>query len=181
MEIDEGLRNRIVGATVVTILAMIFLPMLIDDPKEKVLVTEIVAITEKLKMDSALTATVLTDSDNVDELVLQPLTSSPKKVPLVTKTKILSPPVIAIPTENTPKIDRWFIQVASFNREENAFIFKGNLENQGFVTAVSPALSKGRSVYRVRVGPEANKQQAQAIKIKLDRLHHVNSIIVLSN
>ncbi len=35
MEIDDTLKNRLAGAAVVTVLAVIFLPMLFDDPVEK--------------------------------------------------------------------------------------------------------------------------------------------------
>ena len=34
MEIDENLRNRVVGVSVITILTMIFLPMLLNESKE---------------------------------------------------------------------------------------------------------------------------------------------------
>lgn len=180
MEIDEGLRNRVVGASIVTILAMIFLPMLVDDPKENILQTEWLSIPKKLEDTPSLTATLLADDDR-DDFAIQPLAIPSKKVPLISESQQSLPSVSTESVQKITQTNRWFIQVASFNREENAFTFKDKLKDQGFFATVSPALSKGRSVYRVRVGPELDKQRANDIKRKLNQLNNVESIIILSN
>jgi DedD protein len=63
MEIDDKLKNRLAGATVVTVLAVIFLPMLFDDPVEKQqqIVSEL-TLPHKPEPSELLTATILPDS-----------------------------------------------------------------------------------------------------------------------
>jgi len=192
MEIDESLRNRIVGASVVTFLAMIFLPMLLNDPKEDDSQIELLTIPKKLADSPSLTATILPDNVNdvvgdiamqtVKDDALQPLvTASKKNLPGDDKPKKLLSPVLNTPISDSLQAERWFIQVASFNREENAVAFRDKLRGQGFAAIVSTALLKGRTVYRLRVGPELSKQRAKVIKMKLNQLNNVKSIVILSH
>ncbi|MDQ7090375.1 MAG: SPOR domain-containing protein [Methylococcales bacterium] len=200
MEIDEELRNRVVGASVVTILAMIFLPMLLNDSKSESQQTELLTIPEQSLDSPSLTATLLPEGVSdvlVTEESLPPKESKPQvlavakkprpiidespiQLPPVSEIPVLAAPVLAAPVEETLQADRWFIQVASFNREENAFSFRDKLRNQGFSALVSSALSKGRTVYRLRVGPELSKPRAKEIKTKLNQLNNVKSIIILA-
>ena len=190
MEIDEKLRNRVVGVSVITILTMIFLPMLLNESKEESQETSELSIPEKTTDSPSLTATLL--PNNVDD-VLEDFTTPiikidppqittypiPKQVLIATKDQADTPPALA--TEKILETKRWFIQVASFNREENAFSFRDKLRSQGFSATVNSALSKGRTVYRLRVGPELSKQRAKEIKIKLNQLNNVKSIIILEH
>jgi len=192
MEIDEKLRNRIVGVSVITLIAMIFLPMLLNEPKENNQEISELSIPEKTSDSPALAATLL--PNNIDDVleemnaasvkVDQPqLTTrqAPKKILTATKDQALSPPALDIAPEKTLETKRWFIQVASFNREENAVLLRDKLRSQGFAASVNSALSKGRTVYRLRVGPELSKLRAKEIKIKLNQLNNVKSILILEH
>ncbi len=188
MEIDEELRNRVVGASVVTILAMIFLPMLLNDPKEDISQTELLTIPEKPTDYPSLTAILLPDDindviGNVSTTVKinesQPLPIVLKEaLPITHPPKEQLVPVLDVTTNTSLQAKRWFIQVASFNREENAVVFRDTLRKQGFSANVAPALLNGRTVYRLRVGPELSKQRAKTIKTKLNQLNNVKSIIL---
>lgn len=191
MEIDEKLRNRIVGVSVITILTMIFLPMLLNEPKDDRQETSELSIPDKISDTPSLTATLL--PDNVDDVMEdftalavkidppQVITPISKQILTATKDQALPSPALDIAIENVLETKRWFIQVASFNREENAFLLRNKLRNQGFAATVNAALSKGRTVYRLRVGPELSKQRAKEIKTKLNHLNNVKSIIILEH
>jgi len=191
MEIDEKLRNRVVGVSVITILTMIFLPMLLNESKEDSQETSELSVPEKTTDSPSLTATLL--PNNIDD-VLENFTAPPVKVDspqvitpipiqilIATEDQAYTLPVLDVATENILETKRWFIQVASFNREENAFSLRDKLRSQGFSATVNSALSKGRTVYRLRVGPELSKQRAKKIKIKLNQLNNVKSIIILEH
>ena len=192
MEIDEKLRNRVVGVSVITILTMIFLPMLLNESKEDSQETSELNIPEQTTDSPSLTATLL--PDNVDDVMdgfaapvvkvdpLQALQPAPKQILTATEDQAQKPPPLDIATtKDVLETKRWFIQVASFNREENAFSLRDKLRSQGFAATVNSALSKGRTVYRLRVGPELSKQRAKEIKIKLNQLNNVKSIIILEH
>ncbi len=192
MEIDEKLRNRVVGVSVITILTMIFLPILLNESKEDSQETSELIIPEKTADSPSLTATLL--PDNVDDVMegfaapvikidrLQALQPAPKQRLTATEDQVQTPlPLDIAITEDVLETQRWFIQVASFNREENAFSFRDKLRSQGFAATVNSALSKGKTVYRLRVGPELSKQRAKEMKIKLNQLNNVKSIIILEH
>jgi DedD protein len=65
MEIDDKLKNRLAGAAVITVLAVIFLPMLFDDPVEKKgqVVSEL-DIPHKPQVSSLLTTAIVPDKNN---------------------------------------------------------------------------------------------------------------------
>ena len=191
MEIDEKLRNRIVGVSVITILTMIFLPMLLNEPKDDRQETSELSIPDKISDTPSLTATLLPGNvDDVMEDFIAPavkidppqvITPISKQILTATEDQALPSPALDIAIENVLETKRWFIQVASFNREENAFLLRNKLRNQGFAATVNAALSKGRTVYRLRVGPELSKQRAKEIKTKLNHLNNVKSIIILEH
>lgn len=236
MEIDDGLRNRIVGTVVVTILAMIFLPMLLNEPKEEGQEIVPLELPQKPEDSTSLTGTILPDSpeDVTGELSTEPqpneqqqtfqqqaavsetpapseqqaqeqqsnasatMTQNPQ--PEIAKTTVekpqqTTPTISAATVENAkklqpPRLDappattstsqgtRWFIQVASFSDQGNANAFRDKLRRQGFPAAVDSVWTNNKRIYRLRVGPELNRQRAEMLKNKLNRLNNVKSIIL---
>ncbi len=237
MEIEDGLRNRIVGTVVVTILAMIFLPMLLNEPKEEGQEIASLELPQKPQDSMSLTGTILPDSpedvtgqpsseQQIKQNPQQPAANATTTVPKVSQqqqtdasataqnpqseivktanTQVKTPPktettptISAATLENAkklqpPRLDsppantsanasqgkRWFIQVASFSDQENANAFRDKLRRQGFPATVDSVWSKNKRIYRLRVGPELNRQRAETIKNKLNRLNNVKSIIL---
>lgn len=191
MEIDEKLKNRLAGATVVTLLAVIFLPMLFDDPVEKKqpVISEL-SLPVKSEPSQLLTAAILPDST---EQVIQPKSSSPAPY----KTTSIAPLPSPIPAANLATVSqtakplpvdtppepvksgekRWVIQVASLTDEAKANVFRDKLRSQGFSATVVTGVVKGKQVYRLNVGPELDAERAQATKSKINQLNHVQSFV----
>lgn len=201
MEIDEKLKNRLAGASVVTVLAVIFLPMLFDDPVEKKqpVVSEL-SLPLKPEPSTLLTAAILPDST---EQVTQPEpphpvakkitpTTTPLKSPPISKTAFVTTPektaaaeqiTKPLPVEITPAPPakagekRWIIQVASLTDQAKANAFRDKLRSQGFSATVVTGLVKGNQVYRLNVGPELDAERAQATKSKINQLNHLQSFV----
>lgn len=79
MEIDDKLKNRLAGAAVVTVLAVIFLPMLFDEPVEKKpqIISEL-ALPPKPEPSPLLATAVLPDSSaDVIQKVTAPKSAKP--------------------------------------------------------------------------------------------------------
>jgi cell division septation protein DedD len=51
---------------------------------------------------------------------------------------------------------------------------------KGFAAFVAPITSKGRELYRVRVGPTRDRAQAEALAVQLRRIGQVGSIVPIS-
>lgn len=219
MEIEEGLRNRVVGATIITVLATIFLPMLLNDPKEenREQISSELGIPEKPMDSPSLTATIL--PDNAEEVLetttVAEETVTQESIPvgdefkedIVTKVEATTPeiPVETAPVNSQqltttvaepqnlkpPRLDapprlnsspnqagRWFIQVASFSEQKNATSLRDKLRAQGFSATVESVWTKKGRIYKLRVGPELDRQRAETIKNKLNQLNNVKSIVV---
>jgi len=200
MEIDEKLKNRLAGASVVTVLAVIFLPMLFDDSVEKKqpVVSEL-SLPLKPEPSTLLTAAILPDSaEQVTEPepphpVAKKITpTTPPKSPPVSKTAFVTTPektaaavqiTQPLPVETTPPPPakagekRWVIQVASLTDQAKANAFRDKLRSQGFSATVVTGLVKGNQVYRLNVGPELDAERAQATKSKINQLNHLQSFV----
>ncbi|MGR9099931.1 MAG: SPOR domain-containing protein [Gammaproteobacteria bacterium] len=171
---DQKLKQRLVGAVVITALAAIFLPMLFDDPVEK----------------SGKTVSELKIPDFPDDEFESHVQSLPMDADPMTAVEKGSSPDEAgekdapasIPSgseieENKavdPQFVRWVIQVGSFGEEKNAQAFRDTLRKQGFPAFVE----KYGSMYRVRVGPELDKSRAEKTKALLESKNQIKSILV---
>lgn len=61
----------------------------------------------------------------------------------------------------------WFVQVGSFEAEENARRLADRLADAGYAARLYPHTSGGRQMYRVRVGPEPSREGADEIASSL--------------
>lgn len=80
---------------------------------------------------------------------------------------------------NTPvTASRWFIRVGSFGIEANANALRDSLRKQGYPATVDAVSSAGKkSLYRLRVGPELSKSQAEKIRQKMDAENNSKSFL----
>lgn len=125
-------------------------------------------------------------------LVEQPSPRAAARVPpepvMAEPVKAQSVPVIAEPAEETPaatappqpkvsasgdgnsppaELRSWVVQVGSFSQKPNAVTLRDRLREAGFTTFMEPAEIQGRTLYRVRVGPELERSEAERLKNRL--------------
>ncbi|MED5534195.1 MAG: SPOR domain-containing protein [Pseudomonadota bacterium] len=67
------------------------------------------------------------------------------------------------PSTNTPTGGIWMVQLGSFDDEQNALWLAERLETFGFTAQISAYATNGRTIFRVRVGPALNRENAVAI------------------
>lgn len=197
MKIEEWLQNRIIGAIVITLLAVIFLPMFLDDAEESLQETETLVLPEESLVNTmGLSTTEL--PDNVDDVIENLHAQPPEEIteplpPAATTVPVPNPSTVAVPTtvmtvptpaaveKKSTTIKGWYVQAASFHREDNAYTLTEKLKSQGFSAVVDVSTSSsGTSIYRVRVA-QADRQTAKNAKAKINQLNRLKSIIVFSN
>lgn len=61
----------------------------------------------------------------------------------------------------------WQVQLGSFGEEENARRLVQRVSTFGYKAAISTTRSNGRTMYRVRVGPQATRDEASAVASSL--------------
>jgi len=152
---EQDLKQRLVGAVVITSLAAIFVPMLFDDP-----IDETGKMISELSMpqvpEKAFDAKLPKSANDVISL--------PKPEPLKTLEH----------NQSANKMVRWFVQAGSFSQKSNAVALQNKIRKQGF--SVRTTLSKN-GMYKVRVGPVLNKERAELMKTKIDKANNIKSIV----
>jgi len=161
---DQDLKQRLVGAVVITALAAIFVPMLFDDPVDESgkMISEIEIPNEPVFSQEYNAENI---SSNIDDVEL------PKSLPLKEK-RIVQKPVASMGS--------WFVQVGIFGNEGNAYTFRDKIRSQGFPVTVTTISAKNGVLYRVRVGPELDKKRAEKMKEKIQRLNGLKGILISS-
>jgi DedD protein len=71
------------------------------------------------------------------------------------------------------------VQVGSFASRDSADRLAGELRGRRFETFVSPVRSAGRQMYRVRVGPVADRTAAQALVTRLKAAGQSGTVVAL--
>ncbi|BCG63710.1 MAG: DedD protein [Methyloprofundus sp.] len=164
---NEILKQRIVGATVITALAAIFVPMLFDNP-----VSDADNYTNELSLP--------TEPENNMQTLLETIPKSQQEVlsrPVPATVKIQSEMIKQSIKETDLK--SWVIQVGSFSQKQNAQDFRDKLRKNNFTAYVdSITNNKGTTLYRLRVGPEIDKKRALKAKQQLESLYKVKTMLV---
>ena len=188
---EQKLKERLVGAAVLVAIAVIFIPIILNDSPEIESISgsnipekpettfnsRIIPVIENDK--KALLNTVESESigseeiqnKNDQDIVAEKVVSDHDKI-----ADDISANKEAI--EDEVKVDvglsAWIVQLGSFTEEGNAQSLNEKLRMAGYPAFVEPLKKNGKISYRVRVGPEIRRSEADLLlknlkdKMKLD-------------
>ena len=98
--------------------------------------------------------------------------------------KDLSPRVLDLrPAESAPvstpsdPLVRWVVQVGSFTSAESADALVAKLRLSGLTAYAEQVSSAGKTAYKVRVGPEIDRDKASALKRKVKAEHNLDGFV----
>ena len=193
---DEGAKRRLVGAAVLVALAVIFVPMLVEE-KDSGKLGEPIVIPEKPDFDAAYQKPAAPKEEDmtpplpipeppgglapdeqaaIDARAQEPVQEEPVAV---AKPAAVPKPAAAQKPASTqasaaagPKpvpagTASWVIQVASLGSPEAARKLQDELRGKGYAAFVEQANVSGKRYYRVRVGPEVDRGRADRMAAKL--------------
>ncbi len=145
------MRQRLWGAAVLIALAVIFLPLLLDGAGSESQYRRVESLREEPPR--------VVRSDGQLEAAL------PGPVPVATaKTEIYAEPVentpsaVAISPAAVSALSAWVVQAGSFGDKQNAIAVRDRLRRAGHPSFINA--TDDLSLYRVRVGPMTNQNQA---------------------
>lgn len=72
----------------------------------------------------------------------------------------------------------WAVQVGSFSVEKNAYQLRNRLHARDFPVSVERVVVKGRTLHRVRVGPQASRAESETIRERLRREANIEGQVV---
>ncbi len=191
---QQRLKERLVGASVLMVVAVIFIPMILDGPIDSDSIektnipqrpnqleqSKLVPITDNIKTRVSIeaqqvkadtaTATVAVASD--DAVSVNPENSEVNELKTSEPAQELDEKKAETSREKNVGLSAWVVQLGSFSTKLNADKLNLQLRKAGFPAFVEPQKKDDALVYRVRVGPELLRADAdkllKAIKSKMD-------------
>ena len=197
---EQKLKERLVGTAVLVAVAVFFKPIIFTDSPE----TEVISgsnIPEKPETNFNSRIIPVIESD--DKSSLTPIESeniesenigsgkSQQNDGLIIKQKVVAEKVISAKENKAEKklstevegnttvgLSAWIVQLGSFIEEDNAQSLNKKLRTAGYPSFVEPLKRDGKISYRVRVGPEIKRSEADMLLKKLKEKMQLNGIVV---
>jgi len=192
---DRALKERIIGAAVLVVFAVLVVPVFLDGPPEE---GEIVSERVPLPGQDAQedTRTVVLERDRkepvpaaadqatpepsqqtapqpqtvvVAETQSEPAQPAPDPVPQ-------TPPAQTSPVDSSPT-GMWAVQMGSFGNQENAERLAADLRKQGFAAFLSQLSTDAGQLHRVRIGPQKDRDSAEAVAASLQEAGHKGQVV----
>ena len=167
---DDGLKQRLVGAVVLTAAAVLFLPVLFDREVRR---------------------PVDTSSQIPPAPGLVPLETRepvrPQGIVAAKEPQQMFQPDAGAPVDETPAPKRldpqgipvaWVVQVASFSSEKRARELRERLIADGYKAYTRAVTTTKGPAIRVFVGPKIDKQSAWTVKQELDKALDVETLVL---
>lgn len=173
---DTALRNRLTGAALLILLAVILLPeMLTGEGGARSVPTETVA-----GVDQPVQTYDFDLSEQAE--VPPPAVEAPAPTPAPTPEPTAVPPQPVVATTTPPPKPAaasetgYFVQIGVFSNQASANRLATELRKKKFAVVVTK-IDGAKPLHRVRVGPEADRKAAEALAKRLASAGHKGSVV----
>lgn len=199
---ENGLKQRIIGALVLVVAAVVFLPMLLSGQDETVEVqvdvpaqpamndSDIVAAPPPTLPEPAPVAQIPQPAEQPAPVAPEPTTdialASPPPPSAVEPEPEMAPEPAPSQSDTaaTPAApaaaaaDSWVVQQGSFSSQSNAERLRKVLADQGYNAYTRDGQAGGSTIVRVYVGPLNTREAAARIRDELERRHQTKGLVV---
>jgi DedD protein len=187
---DRALKERIIGITVLVVFAVVIVPVFLDGPSEEAeMVSETLTLPGQ-NTEARKQQTIVLDRDR-SEPVPSASTSSPttpeeeKSAPLpqvaVSKPDVApASPAASVPVaanDMKSETGMWAVQLGSFSNQANAERLAAELRKQGYAAFLSQLKTADGSLHRVRIGPQKDRDSAEAVAAKLKAAGQASQVV----
>ncbi|MEX2475547.1 SPOR domain-containing protein [Marinobacter sp.] len=190
----DGLKQRIIGALVLVSLAVIFVPMLFDEPHSE-RTSNSIKIPEEPPFpevdapepaDNDAPAYRLEEPQEPQELGVDEPVEPPEPAPdLVETASEPEEPEAPEPSQESEKSSEytgslegaWVVQLGSFGSADNAQNLRNKVRDTGYSSHLQKIQRGDANLTRVFSGPFAEKAEAERAKKALDREFGLNSLV----
>ena len=206
MMMERALKERIIGAAVLVLFVVLVVPVFLDGPPtESDIVSERVLLpgqesqktqTVVLERNRTEPVPVANTRKPVAEPTPEPKPETPKAQQETVKEE-KAPPVVEKKSEPAPKVvepkpepkreaqkapaksttGMWAVQLGSFSSKENADKLAANLRKQGYAAFLSQLSTSSGQLHRVRIGPQKDRQSAEAMASRLKKVGHEGQVV----
>jgi DedD protein len=188
---EQQLKQRLVGAIVLVSLAVIFIPVILEGPRDEWAPRDH-TIPEPPGLDYSapdmlpIPAAEDTQYDTAPERpVKTPVADAPSAAP---EHAAVPPPVAEVPPEPPKKTIQdkqeqalkagWYVQVGSFGQSDNAGRLRDRLAEAGIAAHLQTVGSGKRVAYRVLAGPSGSRASAEKLQASLAASHKLKGLVI---
>ena len=184
--VDTQAKERLTGAVILVALLVLLVPELLSGPGPKL--AQVVAIPSEEPPLRSYTVELGDEARAHHTTDLSPtVAGAPPEATAPASAAQPAPPVKDAPAAvvsrsqpesvpEPPPVTGWMVQLGSFSGRTNAERLVRDLKTQGFAAFVTESVSGGHKLYRVRVGPVADRATVQTIAAKLRAAGHPGSL-----
>jgi len=147
--VDSTLQKRLIGAIVLAALGVIFIPAILDGSGYKSRHARSIEIPAKPSFPSLKQAEL--------KPVLTPVDTKKKKIEQKKKKSPVKP------------IQAWALQVSTSGNKKSSLAMRDNLRKKGHKAYVDTSVTKGKTSYRVRIGPEIDRKRLEKLRGQLKK------------
>jgi DedD protein len=194
---DRALKERIIGAAVLVVFVVLVVPVFLDGPPESGdIVSERVPLPGQAADGETRTVVLARDRDEPvptpapvsvavaktpqpePEQTAQNAQPDPEPRPEPEEKPAPSEPAAqqaAVPADSPTGM--WAVQLGSFTNQQNAERLAADLRKQGFAAFLSQLSTASGQLHRVRIGPQKDRESAEAIAEKLAKAGHKGQVV----
>jgi DedD protein len=191
---DRALKERIIGAAVLVVFAVLVVPVFLDGPpEEQEIVSERVPLPGQAERDETRTVVLARNREQPVPAATEP----PKPTPSVVETPQSATPAKSSPesrAESAPQMPvsksemeqspatssatgMWAVQLGSFGNQQNAERLAADLRKQGYAAFLSQLTTSSGALHRVRVGPQKDRISAEEMAARLQKAGHKGQVV----
>ena len=195
---DRALKERVVGAAVLVLLAVLVVPIFLDGPSSDAeIISESVTLPGQNSQERKQ-QTIVLDRDRSQPVPVANVPAPPVEEPDPDPEPEPEAPVAARPavereapppaatavrddapatTAATSGTGMWAVQLGSFENRENAEKLAAELRDGGYAAFLSQLGADGAQLQRVRVGPQKDRASAEAVAAELAKHGHKGQVV----
>ncbi len=189
---ESTLKQRLIGTAVIIALAVIFVPMILDGSGQQ----ESIAINVEVPPEPKFTfESDLPDAKQLDDLpaiknekatkAKQPTSKEKGTTETVSAPAQPQKPKVVEATANhikpKPSLSGWAVQVAAFAEEGKALALQEKLLAGNYSAFTEKTSSGNKAIYRVKVGPELKRENAEKLRDKITKEHGLDGSFVINH
>ena len=187
-QMDRALKERIIGAAVLVVFAILVVPVFLDGPDDGAeMITESVTLPGQNNQERKR-QTIVLERDRTEPV---PAAATPTPVVQKTPAPEKEKPAVKVPTEpakpaaTTDKVaaatesttGMWAVQLGSFSNQGNAERLAADLRKQGYAAFLSQLQTGSGELHRVRIGPQKDRDSAESVAAKLSSAGHKGQVV----
>ena len=186
---EKALKERIIGAIVLVAVVVLVVPVFLDGPPaESEMISERVPLPGQGEQSNQ---TVVLDRDRDDPVPAQTVETPQRDEPAVNPAPPPQAVAEASPEQAQTEPERsstpvqsagsatgmWAVQLGSFSNQGNAEKLAADLRKQGFAAFLSQLSTSSGQLHRVRVGPQKDRESADAMATRLQNAGHTGKVL----